>query len=119
MNYLFLIITVALVLAVLGIATFTKFKLDNEQYDRLKWIVVKWQYLVVFIALIVKTFEIAHGVETVTIVAGIGAMLAGLMDISNKQYVDDGVTQMFNEDLLKDMVGYFEGEFEDEEVGEE
>ena len=69
MKYLFLIITIAVVLGVLLIATFSKFKLTDEQYDRLKAVVIKWQYLVVFIALIVKTFDVQYGIETVTIVS--------------------------------------------------
>lgn len=108
MNYLFFIVVIGVVLAVLGIAMFSKFKLDNEQYDRLKWVVIRWSYLVTFIALIVKTFDVQYGIETVTIVAGIGAMLAGLLGISNKEWTGEGLTNMFNEDLLKDMVGYDE-----------
>lgn len=124
MKYLFLIITIAVVLGVLLIATFSKFKLSNEQYDRLKAIVIKWQYLVVFIALIVKTFDVQYGIETVTIVSGFGAMLAGLMGISNANYTGERMTNMFNEDLLKDMLGFNEmlheeGELESEEVAEE
>lgn len=123
MKYLFLIITIAVVLGVLLIATFSKFKLTDEQYDRLKAVVIKWQYLVVFIALIVKTFDVPYGIETVTIVSGFGAMLAGLMGISNTNYTGERMTNMFNEDLLKDMLGYDEmlhneGELESEEVTE-
>lgn len=123
MKYLFLIITIAVVLGVLLIATFSKFKLTDEQYDRLKAVVIKWQYLVVFIALIVKTFDVQYGIETVTIVSGFGAMLAGLMGISNANYTGERITNMFNEDLLKDMLGFDEmlheeGELESEEVTE-
>lgn len=124
MNYLFLIITLTVILAVLVIATFTKFCITNEGYDRLKAVVVRWQYIVVFIALIVKTFEVPYGIETVTLVSGIGAMLAGLLDISNSNYVGEKTTKMFNEDLLKDMLGFDEdlhlmGEAESEEEVEE
>ena len=119
MNYLFFIIVLGVVLAVLGIATFSKFKLDNEQYDRLKWVVIRWSYLVTFIALIVKTFDVQYGIETVTIVAGIGAMLAGLLGISNKEWTGEGITNMFNDDLLKEMVGYDESvEAEEDEESE-
>lgn len=86
MNYIFLIIVIAIVIAVLVIATFTKFRLDDEQYDRLKWVVIRWSYLTTFIGLIAKTFDLPYGVETVTIVAGIGAMLAGLLGISTQSY---------------------------------
>lgn len=106
MNYIFLTITLAVIIAVLLIATFSKFSLTNEQYDRLKWIVIRWSYLVTFLALIVKTFDVPYGMETITIVAGIGAMLAGLMGISNVNYEGEKLTAMFNEDLLKDMLGF-------------
>lgn len=124
MNYIFLIIVLAVVLAVLAIASFTNFELDNYHYDRLKWVVLRWSYLVVFIGVIVKTFDIACGTETVTIVAGLGAMLAGLLDISHTNYKGEKVTQMFNEDLLKDMLGFEEDildevESEGEEESEE
>ena len=39
-----------------------------------------------FIGVIVKTFDIAYGTETVTLVAALGAMLAGLLDISNREF---------------------------------
>lgn len=86
MKYIFFISVVAIVFIVLAVAMFTNFRLDDEHYDRLKWVVIRWSYLVTFIALIVKTFDIAYGIETVTIVAGIGAMLAGLLGISNQAY---------------------------------
>ena len=71
MYYIFFISVVAIVFAVLAVAMFTNFRLDDEHYDRLKWVVIRWSYLVTFIALIVKTFDIAYGIETVTIVAAL------------------------------------------------
>lgn len=86
MSYLFLILVIAVVAAVLAIAMFTNFRLDDEHYDRLKWIVIRWSYLVTFIGLVVKTFAVPYGAETVILVGGIGAMLAGLLGISNQAY---------------------------------
>ena len=124
MNYLFLIVVLAVVLVVLAIASFTSFGLDDFHYDRLKWVVIRWSFLVTFIGLIVKTFDIPYGTETVTLVAGVGAMLAGLLGISNTNYMGEKMTDMFNEDLLKDMLGFEEdlyemGELESEEDKEE
>lgn len=124
MNYLFLIITLAVIAVVLLIAGFTKFRLTNEGYDRLKWIVIRWSYIVVFIALIAKTFKMPYGLETVAVVTGFGAMLAGLMGISNKNYNDERVTNLLNADLLKDMLGFDEdmhlmGELESEDEEDE
>ena len=123
MNYLFLIITLAVIVAILCVAAFSKFKLSNEGYDRLKSVVIKWQYIVVFVALIVKTFDVAYGIETVTIVSGVGALLAGLMGISNVNYTSEKITEVYNADLLKDMLGFDEnlnliGEKESEEESE-
>lgn len=86
MNYLFLIIVLAVIVAILAVASFTNFELDSEHYDRLKWLVIRWSYIVVFIGVIAKTFNIPYGTETVTVVAAIGAMLAGLMNISSKAF---------------------------------
>ena len=124
MDYLFLIVTLAVIAVVLFVAAFTKFKLSDEGYDRLKSVVTKWDYIVIFIALIVKTFSVAYGLETVAIVAGLGAMLAGLLGIAKKNYNDDKITNLLNEDLLKDMLGfsedlYTEGELESEEESED
>lgn len=124
MNYVFLVTVVAIILLILAIASFTDFGLDNEHYDRLKWVVIRWSYLVTFIGIIAKTFTIPYGMETVTIVAGIGAMLAGLLGISNVNYTGEKITEMFNEDLLKDMLGFDEemhhlGEAECEDEVEE
>lgn len=90
MNYIFPIAVFASVAIVLAIASFTNFEMDNFHYDRLKWVVSKWAYITTFIGLIVKTFDFPYGVETVTIVAGLGAMLAGFVDISKKNW--DGET---------------------------
>ena len=86
MSYIFLIAVITAVAAVLAIAMFTNFRLDDEHYDRLKWVVIRWSYLVTFIGLIVKTFAVPYGMETVILVGGIGAMLAGLLGISNQAY---------------------------------
>ena len=94
----------------MAIASFTDFELDDYHYDRLKWVVLRWAYLVTFIGVIVKTFDIPYGVETVTIVAGIGAMLAGLLDISNKEYEKRPTLEEYND--------YFDDEDEDEAENE-
>lgn len=115
-SYLFLIIVIAVVIAILAIATFTKFKLTNEQYDRLKWLALHWDVFAIFLSLVVKLFDMPYGFETVSLVVGIGAALGGILDIANKNYEGEKITKMFNEDLLKEMVGYEEYTEEDEEV---
>lgn len=112
MNYLFMIIVLVAILLVLGIATFTNFELDNEHYDRLKWIVLRWSYLVTFLALLVKLFNFPYGVETVALVAGIGAMLAGLIGISTSNYKLSGQTT-FNTDSFLEMMDESEVDYAD------
>ncbi len=124
MKYGFLAITLIVVIGVLIVATFSKFRLTNEEYDGLKKVVVKWHYITGFLALIVKTFDMSYGIETVAIVAGLGVMLAGLMGISNKNYEGERITEVYNADLLKDMLGFDEdlnllGEAESETMEEE
>lgn len=104
MNYIFPIAVFATVAIVLAIASFTNFELDNFHYDRLKWVVLRWSYLVVFIGLIVKTFDIPYGTETVTLIAGLGAMLAGFLDISEKNWDGEELfDDIFDEEELDDL----------------
>jgi TRAP-type C4-dicarboxylate transport system permease large subunit len=86
MKYAFLITTLAVVAVIIGIAAFSNFKLDDEHYDRLKALAMKWHYITAFVAAIVKVFDLPYGVETVVIVAAIGALMAGLLGVSTKEY---------------------------------
>ena len=104
MNYIFLIAVIGVIAVVLGIAMFTNFELDDKHYDRLKWLVERWHYITVFIGLIVKTFNIAYGVETVTIVAGFGALIAGLLGISTSNWKLDQPQITFNDESLTEMM---------------
>lgn len=103
MNYIFLISVIAAIAAVLGIAAFSNFQLDDAHYDRLKYIVRRWSDITVFVGLLAKTFDIPHGVETVTVVAGIGVLLARLMDISTSNYQLTQPQNNFNTDSFEEM----------------
>lgn len=105
MSYLFLIIVIAVVAVVLGIAAFTNLELDNWHYERLKWVVMRWSFLVTFIGVIVKTFQIPYGIETTTIVAALGALMAGILGISTTNYYADAVQSSFNGESLPEMMG--------------
>ena len=100
-SYIFLIVVLLLVGLILVVTTFTHFKLTNDQYDRLKWLVVRWSVITAFLGVIIKTFSIPYGLETVTIVAAIGVLLAGLMGISNDHY-DEGGTVCTDEEWVED-----------------
>ena len=104
MNYAFLIIVIAVVAIVLGIAAFTNLELDNWHYERLKWVVMRWSYLVTFVGVIVKTFQIPYGVETVIIVAALGAFMACILGISTTNYYADAVQSSFNGETLPEMM---------------
>ena len=96
-KYAFLLITLlALAIAIL-IASLTSIKLSNEQYDRLKKLVLKWAGIMTFLGVIVSVFNPPFGSETLTLVAGIGAFLAYMLGVSNKNY--SGGAAMNPEDL--------------------
>lgn len=96
----FLIVVVGVVLLVIGCAAFSNFELDDYHYDRLKWLTIRWSYITTFLALIVKTFEVHYGIETVAVVAGIGAMMAGLLGVSTMNYVAPTQTTVNDEDFV-------------------
>ena len=97
MNYIFLIVVIVAVVIILGIAAFSNFALDNDHYDRLKWLAMKWHYITAFVALLVKLFDFHYGSETVLIVAGIGALMAGLLGVSTHNYPDDEIAEYDDE----------------------
>lgn len=89
-SYLFLIGVLLIVGLILLVVTFSNFSLNNEQYDRLKWLVGRWPALMAFLGVLIKLFNFPYGVETVTLVAAIGTLIAGLMGISNSNFTDGG-----------------------------
>lgn len=105
-NYIFLIAVIAIVLAIICIAAFGNFVLDDEHYDRLKYLVERWAAITTFVGLLAKTFSFSYGVETVTIVAGIGALLKGILDKSAKNYYSEKPQDDFNYDAFLDMVDF-------------
>lgn len=114
MNYIFLIAVIGVIAVVLGVAMFTNLELDDKHYDRLKWLVERWHYITVFVGLIAKTFNIPFGVETVTIVAGFGALMAGMMNISTSNWKLDQPQITYNEDSLTEMMDISAEEESDE-----
>lgn len=86
MNYIFPILVGVFTIALVVIALIPGIKLTNEQYDRLKWLSDKWELFVVFLGVITKAFDLPYAIATVTIFAGIGALLGGLLMKSNKDY---------------------------------
>lgn len=100
-DYMFMIsVLVALVFAIC-IITFSKFKLSNEQYDRLKAIVLKWPAILTLLGVFVATFNFVYGKETITIVAAIGAFLERCLGVSNQRYSEGAVFE--GEDWIEDL----------------
>lgn len=98
MNYIFPIAVFATVAIVLAIASFTNFELDNYHYDRLKWIVIRWSYFTTFIGLVATTTNLPYGTETVTLAAGVGAMLAGFLGISKSNWDGEELPDEYDDD---------------------
>lgn len=97
MSYMFLIIVIAIVIGIIALAAFTNLCLDNEHYDRLKWLADKWDYFATFVAVIVKIFDFPYGVETVGVVIAIGALMAGVLGVSAHNYQDDDEFEYLDE----------------------
>ena len=101
------------VIVVLGIAitaiTLYGIKLNNEQYDRLKGIVIKWSAITTLLGVIVATFRVPYGAETITVVAAIGAFMARCLDVSASNYNDGAIIYEDEEPLADDYGEAFEG----------
>ena len=113
MTYVFLIAVVLAVFAALAIAAFTNFELDDMHYDRVKWIVIRGHYIVVFVGMLVETFKFPYGAETVTLVAGIFALLAGLLGISKSNYYATRNTSEMTEEEAYDALNEFQNLYDE------
>lgn len=123
MKYTFLIVVLAVLFIGLGIAVFAKIRLTNDQYDRLKWIVERWHYITTLLGVVVSVINPEYGEETITLVAAIGAFLAGLIGISSVNYnkakaiEEDGEDEesfVFEDDEDEDDIEYVGSDIEDE-----
>lgn len=96
-------------------------RLNNKTYDTLKYVaLIALPALQVFWLTIGKIWDISYTVEIGATIGAVALLLGTLLGVSTRNYYDEQQTQMFNEDLLKDMLGYEEmlheeGEIESEE----
>ena len=96
-------------------------KLDNKTYDTLKYVaLIALPALQVFWLTIGKIWNISYTVEIGATIGAVALLLGTLLGVRTRNYYDENQTRMFNEDLLKDMLGYEEmlheeGEKESEE----
>ena len=87
-SYIFLITVIAVLLIAVTFVTIHGVDLTNEQYDRLKAIVLRWSGIVTFLGVLVSTFKFDYGEETITVVAALGAFMAYMLGLSNKNFID-------------------------------
>lgn len=85
-QYTFLIVVLAVLFIAITFITYKGVCLSNEQYDRLKKIVMKWAGITTFLGVLVSTFSFAYGEETITVVAAVGAFLSYMMGVSEDNY---------------------------------
>lgn len=109
MNYVFLICVLVVLALSVTFVTFHGIKLNNEQYDRLKAIVHNWPAITTLLGVIVATFQIPFGAETITVVAAIGAFMAKCLDVSVANYNDGAVIHDDDEPLADDFGEAVEG----------
>ena len=87
-NYIFLIAVLVVLLVSVAFVTIHGVNLTNEQYDRLKGIVMQWAAIVTFLGVLVAVFKFEYGQETIEVVAAIGALLAHILGVSDKNYTE-------------------------------
>ena len=93
--------------------------MTNKQYDTLKTIALIITPVLAFLASCVTIWGIPYGEQIVGTITAVVTFLGVCLGISNKNYKEDGITEVFNEDLLKDMLGYEEMLHEDGELESE
>ena len=100
-------------------------KISNKLYDFLKWFaLVAIPAAEGFWLTVGKAWNFPYLTEIGTTIAAVGIFIAALIGVSTVAYRKEGVTNMFNEDLLKDMLGFnedlhLEGGLESEGEAEE
>lgn len=84
-------------------------KFDNKTYDILKYVaLIALPAIQVFWLTIGKIWNISYTVEIGATIGAVALLLGTLLGVSTRNYYEEEQTQMFNEDLLKDMLGYEE-----------
>lgn len=82
-------------------------KMSNKTYDTLKWVTT-----ILLPALGTLYFALSgiwgfpYGEQIVGTITALVTFLGVCLGISTKTYNEEGITQVFNEDLMKDMLGY-------------
>lgn len=83
-------------------------KLSNKTYDTLKIIVWVFAPLATLIAAVCVIWGVPYSEQITATLAAINAFLGSLLGKSNADYNKGQATEVFNADLLKDMLGFDE-----------
>lgn len=84
-------------------------KISNRLYDFLKWFALTAiPALEAFWLTVGKVWNFPHLTEIGTTIAAVGLLIAALIGVSSVSYKRDKQTEILNEDLLKDMLGFNE-----------
>lgn len=95
-------------------------KMSNKLYDILKWVaLVALPAIEVFWLTLGNIWGFPLVVEIGSTIAAVDVLLGSLLGVSNVKYKKAGQEQALNEDLLKDMEGYFDKEVNVEKELEE
>ena len=95
-------------------------KMTDKTYDVLKVAVWIFVPLASFISAVCVIWKVPMAEQITATLTAFNTFLGALLHKTSKDWYEDNETQMFNEDLLKDMLGfnedlYEEGEKESEE----
>ena len=99
-------------------------RISNKLYDFLKWFaLVAIPAIEGFWLTVGKVWDLPYLTEIGTTIAAVGLLIAALIGVSSATYKKGGITEVYNADLLKDMLGFDEdlnliGEKESEEESE-
>lgn len=88
-------------------------KLSNKTYDVLK--IVAWIFvpLASFVSALCIIWGVPMAEQITATLTAFNTLLGALLHTANKEYYTENETQMFNEDLLKDMLGFNEDLYEE------
>lgn len=82
---------------------------NSKVYDALKWVALTVLPAIEALWLTLGgIWNFPYVTEIGATIAAVDVFLGALLGISNVQYKKEGMTQMFDEDLMKDMLGYEE-----------
>lgn len=88
-------------------------KMSDKTYDTLK--VVAWIFvpLASFISAVCVIWNVPFAEQITATLTAFNTLLGALLHTANKDWYENNETQMFNEDLLKDMLGFNEDLYEE------